>query len=109
MIEAAALHPHATRDALTALGQCVRLGVAASAKPAAAADIADRLAYVERGLTILALEKSAQLLQVGLFPQLLLLLLAPQLLLLLLQLEGLQLISEWTRTWARRAAFHFIC
>ncbi|CDJ48171.1 hypothetical protein, conserved [Eimeria brunetti] len=87
LLEAAALHPHATEASVSVLRQRVRLGVEqqggtgtvaaaagatgvaesrkamASVNPAAAAQIARRLAYVEGGLALLALEKGAQLMQ----------------------------------------------
>ncbi|KAL8436950.1 hypothetical protein ACSSS7_001314 [Eimeria intestinalis] len=94
LLDAAALHPHATADAVAVLRQRVRLGVGSPASLApesipavkAATNLstaaapeptmdegkrsasvtsgaAARLAYVERGLSTLALEKGAQLLQ----------------------------------------------
>ncbi|KAL8441572.1 hypothetical protein Emag_007065 [Eimeria magna] len=93
LLNAAALHPHATADAVAALRRRVRLGVNSPAllasdtptavKPAtnltvtaapepsieevicsgSVASEAARLSYVEHGLSTLALEKGAQLLQ----------------------------------------------
>lgn len=107
LLEAAALHPHATQDAITVLRQHVRLGMtnntaAAAAREHTGAETAEAspvskqsillpslasvanaeavrcLAYVESGLTTLALEKGAQLLQVGLLLPLLMFLLLQQ-------------------------------
>ena len=100
LLEVAALHPYATPDAVAALRQRVRLGVTTEAAPAAnatsgtaaawktagvpipsgavAADVAARLAYVENGLSLLTLEKGAQLLQVGHLLRMLFLLLSPK-------------------------------
>lgn len=91
MLEAAALHPHATADAVSVLRSRVGLGITATPgepgaagtaakvaeeaapgstgivgdfEPAAAAETAARLSYVKSGLSLLALEKGAQLLQV---------------------------------------------
>ncbi|OEH74292.1 hypothetical protein cyc_03590 [Cyclospora cayetanensis] len=65
MLEAAALYPHATEAAVAALRQRVQLGVpAAAAAVAHARQLSERLAYAERGLYLLTLEKGAQLLQV---------------------------------------------
>ncbi|KAL8435290.1 hypothetical protein Efla_002545 [Eimeria flavescens] len=87
LLDAAALHPHATADAVAALRQRVRLGITSAAESTASAiapldapqlaswrqpaiscgsisaAASARLTYVERGLFLLAQEKGAQLMQ----------------------------------------------